>query len=153
LGKPAMAAARGSGPSMSQSANTWRRPDSAITLGLPKDKYFNATQSSLGLQLKSNRESSFAYSMGKYNAYRSPTGLPAHQHPADRVFLGEAHQRHLIPSTPGPGSYNRLTSTGVQPLSRRRTAASFSFGTTPRFGYVDRTIAKNATPGPGAYVN
>ena len=69
------------------------------------------------------------------------------------MYLGEAHQIHVIPPTPGVGAYGHRTSVGKQALSRNKNTASFSFGTTERFAYVDRTIRKNATPGPGTYIS
>ena len=63
---------------------------------------------------------------------------------------------HYIPRTPGPGQYERAknhSAMGKQVLTKKKHAAAYSFGTTSRFGYIDRNIAKTATPGPGAYVN
>ena len=54
---------------------------------------------------------------------------------------------------PSQGRYHHRTALTKQTLSKNRTTLGCSFGTTPRFGYVERNIKKTATPGPGAYVN
>ena len=79
-------------------------------------------------------------------------GLQKFSKSTDNIFVGEAHQRHYIPSTPGPGQYAHRTAVGKQVYSRNKQPASHTFSKSSRFGYVDMTIRKNATPGPGAYV-
>ena len=37
-------------------------------------------------------------------------------------------------------------------FSHDRAPIAFSFSTSDRFGYVERALKKNATPGPGSYV-
>jgi hypothetical protein len=105
-------------------------------------------------QLKSTRPTAAAYTVTKSDSYRSPSGLKNwHENNTPKAYLGEAHQIHVIPPTPGPGIYDHRISVGKQALSKNKNTAAFSFGTTGRFDYVDRTIRKNATPGPGTYVS
>ena len=72
------------------------------------------------------------------------------------VYHGEAHLRHYVPATPGPAKYEQArnrSSFGKQVLTKPKHAPSYSFGSTSRFGYIDNSMRRNKTPGPGEYVN
>lgn len=72
--------------------------------------------------------------------------------PREQVYLGADHQRFRIPPTPaevGPGTY---ALGNVTLLSSKRKPVVCTFGRSDRFAYQERTIKKNATPGPGEYV-
>ena len=114
---------------------------------------YTATQSGLGIQTRSTRTSAENFTIAKAEVHRMPGGLPKFATKEDKKYQSEAFQRHYIPDTPGPGKYGHRVSMGNQALSRNRAPIAHSFSTTPRFAYVDRMIKKNATPGPGEYVN
>ena len=148
-----------------QSTSGPRRPEASRKM---------PSHSSLGTsQILSRHESAAAFSVPKHRNFREPRGVPWNKATADGVFLGEAHLRHAIPDTPSPGDYMVLPGDDIggraAPMSTRsyssstmasrpaqstkRAPKSYTFSRTDRFGYVDRTIRQNQTPGPGAYVN
>ena len=94
-----------------------------------------------------------------YTSLRKPLSLPIrsqglekYSKSTDNLYVGEAHQRHYIPATPGPGHYKHRTAVGKQVYSKNKQHGSHTFSKTDRFGYVDMANRKNATPGPGSYV-
>ena len=157
---------------------SWARPSSAHNLGVPKRFYYTASQSSFALQLKSEHTTSSAYSIPRTTSFRKPEvrghtprktlkclppqvtegcrapsqGLEKYSKSTDNLYVGEAHQRHYIPATPGPGHYKHRTAVGKQVYSKNKQHGSHTFSKTDRFGYVDMANRKNATPGPGSYV-
>ena len=140
-------------------STSWQRENTVShkSIGVPRNLMPTASHSSLGVQLNSTRETAERAVVPQYDNYRTPCGVQRYDHPGnggDKTYLGEAHNRHLIPPTPGPGKYrHRQSLNEKQLLSRNRNAPKPSFPRTSRFGYVDKMIRETATPGPGAYVN
>jgi len=141
--------------------NTSRVQSLAGSGSQPKLLASFGSQSTLGRQVKSTKSSSYAYSVSTRDTFREPSGVRlARQatgtktvvHASEKVYMGEAHQRHIVPDTPGPGQYQHRMSMGKQVLTRAKSPVSFSFSTSDRFGYIDRQLKKTATPGPGRYV-
>lgn len=107
-------------------------------------------------QIKSTKPTAQAYTIPRTDSFRTPKGQSWHSKSQDNLYLGEAHLVHQIAPTPGPGKYEMRKNNsafGKSALSSKKHKPSYSFGTTSRFGYVERNIRKTATPGPGAYVN
>jgi hypothetical protein len=187
------------------------------------------------IEVKSTRPTALDYTVNTRDTFREPRGIKPFTHTAEKIFLGEAHMRHAVPDTPGPGRYQPRVSMGKQVLTKNRWQAhlrqsmssaarmhmyiyahtvcttappnlaaccvrvgqhrlprpgtphctchacglvvlfrtcrlpplasscrawfshdrapiAFSFSTSDRFGYVERALKKNATPGPGSYV-
>jgi len=113
----------------------------------------SSIQSCLGPQVKSQRPSTQGYSFN-----RSGTGRERHAKAydgvvVDPVYRGEEWNRHTIPGTPIPGTYEQAVSLGKQALSQRKLAPSFAFPKSGRFAHQDRAHKARLTPGPGEYVN
>lgn len=72
------------------------------------------TQSSFGRQVRSTRPTTLDYTMKTRTTYREPKGIQPFTHVDETVYLGEAHQRHKVPDTPGPGKYSHRVGLGKQ---------------------------------------
>lgn len=103
-------------------------------------------------EVRSNLRSSSAFTVEREATYREPKGLQKFGQSGEQRYWGEAHQIHTIPTTPGPNSYTHRNAFGKQPLSQHKTDFLYSFDRTPRFAYIERSLQKNMTPGPGSYV-
>ena len=83
-----------------------------------------ATKSTLGVQAYSQRQSAPAYQFG--------TSQRSH---SQKMYISEAHSRHQLPKTPGPGKYSpQAESLGKHWDSTMEDAARYGFGTASRFG-------------------
>ena len=129
----------------------------------PFGNSLSASRSALSTQVQSTRPTYSSWSFEHSETNRRPQG-PSREHGTSLLshmrsdsgpqFHGVAFQHHWIPSTPGPGlsSYHRV-SCGWQPLSPNRSAPTFSFGKSDRFGLGEVMRGKRATPGPGEYIS
>jgi hypothetical protein len=111
-------------------------------------------QSTFGRQVKSTRKTALDYTISVRDTFREPKGIKPFTHVSEVQYLGEAHMIHHVPATPGPGNYKTTgrESMGKQVLTKNKAPQMYSFSTADRFGYLDRAIKKNATPGPGSYI-
>ena len=83
-----------------------------------------ATKSTLGVQPYSQRQSAPSYQFG--------TSQRSH---SQKMYISEAHSRHQLPKTPGPGKYTpQSESLGKHSDSTMEDAARYGFGTASRFG-------------------
>ena len=71
-------------------------------------------------EVKSTRPTALDYTINTRDTFREPRGIKPFSHTAEKVFLGEAHMRHAVPDTPGPGRYQARVSMGKQVLTKNR---------------------------------
>jgi hypothetical protein len=136
------------------------RPGSVGTLGMSRSGSLNTltlsasgSQSGLGYQVRSTRPSSSAYSFNRYATGRDKLAKIYPGSVVDPLYRGQEQNRHFIPDSPAPVAYTHALSLGKQTLSKAKTAAAFSFGTTGRFAYLEQQAKMSKTPGPGSYAS
>ena len=72
----------------------------------------------------------------------------------EKVFISQEHNEGMPPfvATPGPAAgYKIDAGIGKQNLSRHATSPRVSFSRANRWAHIDRELARNTVPGPGAY--
>lgn len=70
-----------------------------------------------------------------------------------KIYVGPGHDKGMYGMhSPGPfANYQTIASVGNQVHSKMRSAQSVAFTRASRWASYEREIAKNSTPGPGAY--
>eukprot|EP00658_Telonema_sp_P-2_P084146 TRINITY_DN9264_c0_g1_i2.p1 TRINITY_DN9264_c0_g1~~TRINITY_DN9264_c0_g1_i2.p1 ORF type:complete len:111 (-),score=11.38 TRINITY_DN9264_c0_g1_i2:353-685(-) len=99
-------------------------------------------RSGFGTQSTSHRRSAPSHAFG--NAPNHVT--------VPKEYISPEHEKSVNAGkhSPGPAVYNSVSSLKQQVSSKRKTAASYSFGTQSRFKNTSGNAGSGA-PGPGAY--
>jgi hypothetical protein len=112
----------------------------------------SGSHSSLGYQVRSERPTTAGYSFSRYPSGRERSAKVYAGCVVDPLYRGMDFNRHAIPETPA-AQYKHVVALGKQQLSKKQNAFKATFGTSSRFGYLDRELKMRKTPGPGEYAS
>lgn len=98
------------------------------------------------IEVKSTRPTALDYTINTRDTFREPRGIKPFTHTAEKIFLGEAHMRHAVPDTPGPGRYQPRVSMGKQVLTKNRWQAHLRQSMSSAARIYEHTVCTTALP-------